>query len=157
MSIMKWAWRSVGLALFFLLESMAVVKFIWRAVKKTLGADVIIRLSTGSIKGKQVDGQCFFRGIPYADCERWQAPTPLQPWEGVKACINNGPAAPQPTTMLNLNPPMIKAIPVMIFKIIKHKLTKKNVKTGNLSMVSGSEVGCLNLNVFTNRSKSELE
>ena len=60
-----------------------------------------------------------YRGLPYADAERFAEPRPPQPWTGVRDASRNGPVAPQ------------------------------NAPEFNLSVLPAMDEACLNLNVFT--------
>ena len=59
----------------------------------------VATLVTGRIAGENRDGIAIFRGIPYGGpCDgpnRWKAPSPVQPWEGIRDCTVNGPVSMQ--------------------------------------------------------------
>ena len=62
----------------------------------------VLQVSGGKIQGVP-SGKAdvtVFRGIPYAAAPvgelRWQAPQPVQAWDGVKVCDSFGPICPQP-------------------------------------------------------------
>ncbi len=60
----------------------------------------------GAIRGElSADGRvAVWRGIPYAAPPvgelRWRPPQPVEPWDGVRACTEFGPACPQPPSPL---------------------------------------------------------
>ena len=60
-----------------------------------------VTVASGMISGKTDSSGLvkIFKGIPFAAPPvgdlRWKAPQPVQPWEGIKACIDNPPAPMQ--------------------------------------------------------------
>ena len=54
----------------------------------------IVQTASGKIRGYRMDGSYIFRGIRYAEAERFKMPRPVQPWEGVKDCFTYGYTAP---------------------------------------------------------------
>lgn len=54
----------------------------------------IAELKAGKLRGFQIDSTYVFRGIKYADAKRWEMPTPVEPWEGVKDALNYGYVCP---------------------------------------------------------------
>jgi para-nitrobenzyl esterase len=65
----------------------------------------IVETKNGKLRGFQLDGIYAFYGIHYAEAERWQAPTPVEPWEGIQNATNYGyicpvAANPAPTSEL---------------------------------------------------------
>ena len=62
----------------------------------------VVSVEGGQLQGvpSEAAGVVVYKGIPYAAPPvgnlRWQAPQPVQPWEGVKVCDTFGPIAPQP-------------------------------------------------------------
>jgi para-nitrobenzyl esterase len=55
--------------------------------------------TSGMVRGRADNGVIAFRGVPYgADTakRRFHAPVPAEKWDGVRACIDFGPIAPQP-------------------------------------------------------------
>lgn len=44
----------------------------------------IVKTKAGKVRGFIIDGTYTFHGIKYADAKRFQAPTRVEPWEGVK-------------------------------------------------------------------------
>lgn len=61
-----------------------------------------VKTQAGLVRGvpTDVEGLAVFRGIPYASPpvgdNRWRAPQPVEPWEGVRDCTTYGPACVQP-------------------------------------------------------------
>ncbi len=49
----------------------------------------------GKVQGLEKDGVLQFRGIRYASADRFRAPRPADPWDGVYDATRFGPAAPQ--------------------------------------------------------------
>ena len=54
----------------------------------------IVETEAGKVRGYRMDGIYTFLGIKYADAERFQAPKPVKPWEGVKDCFAFGSICP---------------------------------------------------------------
>ena len=50
----------------------------------------IVQTDKGKIRGYRQDGLYYFRGIKYADADRFEMPRPVEPWEGVKDCLTYG-------------------------------------------------------------------
>jgi len=64
---------------------------------------VIVDTTAGKIEGVDKGGVLQFRGVPYAQAERFAAPAPPTPWAGVRDAGQFGPPAPQnpsPTEMI---------------------------------------------------------
>lgn len=61
----------------------------------------IVETSYGRLRGQSAAGIHTFRGIPFASPPvgdlRWQAPTPPEPWAGVRDALDFGPCAIQST------------------------------------------------------------
>ncbi len=57
---------------------------------------------SGKIRGVVINDIFTYKGIPYATAERFEAPQPIAPWEGVKSHTTWGPVAPllNPTTQV---------------------------------------------------------
>lgn len=55
----------------------------------------IVRTKNGRLRGVLSEGTCIFRGIKYADAERFHMPQPVKPWEGIKDAIVYGFACPE--------------------------------------------------------------
>ncbi|MFC8097825.1 carboxylesterase family protein [Streptomyces sp. NPDC057363] len=55
-----------------------------------------IRTTGGTVRGRTENGQAVFRGIPYArpplGTDRFQAPRPALPWDGVREAYEYGPS-----------------------------------------------------------------
>lgn len=54
----------------------------------------IVETKAGKLRGFQLDSTYIFRGIKYANAKRWEMPTPVEPWEGVKDALNYGYVCP---------------------------------------------------------------
>jgi para-nitrobenzyl esterase len=61
--------------------------------------NTIATTTNGKVEGREKEGVVLFAGIPYAAPPvgelRFKAPRPHEPWEGVRAALRFGPAAPQ--------------------------------------------------------------
>lgn len=65
------------------------------------GADVaVVQTQSGKVRGYIHNGTYTYKGIPYAQAKRFEAPQPPQPWEGVRSSMTWGPVSPlmTPTT-----------------------------------------------------------
>ncbi|MEU4825882.1 carboxylesterase family protein [Actinomadura sp. NPDC023710] len=60
----------------------------------------VVQTSHGKVRGTARDGVTAFLGIPYAappfGANRFQAPRPPEPWDGVRDAVEYGPTAPKP-------------------------------------------------------------
>ena len=64
-------------------------------VKKFRYDDVpTVQTKAGKLKGYSFDDMYIFKGIPYAEAKRFQMPTPVTPWEGVREATSYGLVAP---------------------------------------------------------------
>jgi len=86
----------------------------------------IIESNAGKIRGFELDGVYHFYGIKYAEAKRWQQPTPVEPWQGVKDALDYGYVSP----LLTPNSPRMDLF-------IPHRFWPESED-------------CLNLNVWTN-------
>ena len=59
----------------------------------------VVSTPDGRLRGLIVDDTYIFRGIKYADAERFMLPTPVKPWEGMKEAIIYGPVCPEIQTV----------------------------------------------------------
>jgi len=60
----------------------------------------IIQTTGGAVHGMEIDGVLTFRGIPYAQAERFAPPREVS-WQGVKACYAYGDICPSEGTSLS--------------------------------------------------------
>ena len=58
---------------------------------------------SGKVRGYIHHGIFIYKGIPYAQAERFMAPQKVKPWQGVRSSMTYGPVAPlvDPTTAVN--------------------------------------------------------
>ena len=54
----------------------------------------VVQTKAGKIRGFQMDGVYTFYGIKYAQANRFQAPRPVEPWEGIKNATSFGYICP---------------------------------------------------------------
>ena len=54
----------------------------------------IVTTKAGKLQGYFFDGTYVFKGVHYAEAERFCAPTPVEPWEGVKDATSYGMVCP---------------------------------------------------------------
>ncbi len=68
------------------------------------GSDVAVTdTESGKVRGYIHNGIFTYKGIPYAQSERFEAPQKVTPWEGVRSSMTWGPVAPllNPTAVAN--------------------------------------------------------
>ena len=58
-------------------------------------SSLVVPVTGGSVRGTTRRGLRMWRGIPYAQAQRFRAPTPPEPWSGVRDAHAFGPVAPQ--------------------------------------------------------------
>ena len=58
-------------------------------------SDAIVETQSGTVAGYVKDGTYVFKGIPYAQAERFMPPQPVERWEGIRSSRHYGPTAPQ--------------------------------------------------------------
>ena len=56
--------------------------------------DTVVQTKNGKLKGFLLDDIYTFHGIKYANAKRWQMPTPVEPWEGIKTALAYGYCCP---------------------------------------------------------------
>ena len=54
----------------------------------------VVQIDAGKVRGAFLNGVYYFRGIPYAEAERFLPPRPVTPWDGVRNAVTYGHAAP---------------------------------------------------------------
>ncbi len=54
----------------------------------------VVQTKAGKLRGYAVDGTYTFHGIKYADAKRFQMPTEVEPWDGVKDAMSYGYICP---------------------------------------------------------------
>lgn len=57
-------------------------------------SEPVVQTKAGKIRGFILDGIATFHGIKYADAKRFQPPTPVEPWDGIKDALSYGFVAP---------------------------------------------------------------
>ena len=68
------------------------------------GEDIAVtNTEAGKVRGFIHNGIYTYKGIPYAEAERFMPPVKTKPWEGVRSSMTWGPVAPlvNPTTSVN--------------------------------------------------------
>ncbi|GIF96811.1 carboxylesterase family protein [Catellatospora citrea] len=60
------------------------------------GADVLVTVRGGTLRGRQENGLTVLRGVRYATAPRFGPPAPEQPWPGVRDAVEHGGVSPQP-------------------------------------------------------------
>ena len=85
-----------------LLALLALIGCIWPAQAQIqTGADVAVtETASGKVRGFVQNGVFTYKGIPYATAGRFEAPRPVEAWDGVRSSMTWGPVAPlmTPTT-----------------------------------------------------------
>lgn len=82
---------SLALALLMLLTTCAAMAEVVNTEPTTYEFATI---ESGDIMGLKFRGVYSFRGIPYAKAERFQLPTKVEPWEGIRPCLTWGTICP---------------------------------------------------------------
>lgn len=54
----------------------------------------VVQITSGKVKGYQLDGVYIYKGIPYAKAKRFQMPEPADSWEGVREAASYGFVCP---------------------------------------------------------------
>lgn len=54
----------------------------------------VVETKEGKLRGFILDGIYTFHGVKYAEAERFQAPKPIEPWDGIKNATNYGYICP---------------------------------------------------------------
>ena len=57
--------------------------------------ELVVKTESGLIAGYRDGNTYIYKGVPYAQAERFMPPTPVEAWEGVRSCRAYGPTAPQ--------------------------------------------------------------
>lgn len=58
----------------------------------------VVQTASGKLCGLEVDGTFEFRGIPYAQAQRFLLPQPIAPWDGIRPARCYGPVSPEIST-----------------------------------------------------------
>nr|WKN39265.1 carboxylesterase/lipase family protein [Tunicatimonas sp. TK19036] len=62
----------------------------------------VVDTNCGKVRGYSHEGIYTFKGIPYAQAERFMPPEKPEPWEGIRSSMTYGPVCPiNPTTQVN--------------------------------------------------------
>ena len=61
----------------------------------TSSDDATIKTTSGMVGGYTDDGVHIYKGIPYAEAERFMPPVTPEPWEGIRSSRAYGPTCPQ--------------------------------------------------------------
>ena len=67
----------------------------------------VVQTKAGKVRGAIVEGSYIFRGIKYADAERFHLPHDVAPWEGVKEALVYGFVSSQITTGVAWDEPWV--------------------------------------------------
>lgn len=90
----------------FMMALAAVVSLQSCSEKKTQ-LTLQVQIQAGTVEGFEADGVKKFLGVPFATPPvgelRWQAPQPVQAWEGVRETKNFGPDPMQPNLFGDMN------------------------------------------------------
>jgi para-nitrobenzyl esterase len=69
----------------------------------TSGAPVA-HTTAGRVRGAVSEGIAVFKGVPYGDARRFEAPSPPELWAGVRDALAYGPRCPQPSRGEDIDP-----------------------------------------------------
>ena len=90
-----------------LLSLLFTVPFSLCAQPTLDSVDLRVQTASGTLEGTYDSGIRIFRGVPFAQPPvgdlRWQAPQPVQPWEGVRKADSFGPRAMQRFIFSDMN------------------------------------------------------
>ena len=67
----------------------------------------VVQTKAGKVRGAIVEGNYIFRGVKYADAERFHMPHDVEPWEGVKEALVYGYNPPELNTVLAHDEPYV--------------------------------------------------
>ena len=69
----------------------------------------VTQTESGKVRGYIHDGIYTYKGIPYAQAERFMPPVKVEPWEGIRSSTTYGPVAPlmTPTTEVQDEPEFV--------------------------------------------------
>ncbi|TFG73134.1 MAG: carboxylesterase/lipase family protein, partial [Flavobacteriales bacterium] len=69
----------------------------------------VTQTESGKVRGYIHDGTFTYKGIPYAQAKRFEAPEKPSPWDGIRSSTSYGPVAPllTPTTMVQDEPEFV--------------------------------------------------
>ncbi len=99
----KMNYQMLGLILFFMGTALT-------AQEVVTGENVAVtQTESGQVRGYIHNGIFTYKGIPYAQAERFEAPTKAKAWEGVRSSTTYGPVAPlmTPTTVVQDEPEFV--------------------------------------------------
>ena len=98
---------------------------------------ITLSVTGGRIAGALDDGVAVFRGVPYAapltGGDRWRAPQPVVPWDGVRDATRFGPACPQPDALGGLLGRLIQLKPAA--RVFMQAIGELGAPTGEASLV----------------------
>src|SRR6476619_5287707 len=57
--------------------------------------DPVVEVTQGKLKGIKQGRLLVFRGVPYAQADRFKPPRPFPQWSGVRSATEPGPICPQ--------------------------------------------------------------
>jgi para-nitrobenzyl esterase len=84
-----------SVALAFAMALLAFTSKGWAASPMVIGADVaIVETEAGKVRGFIHEGTYVYKGLPYAQANRFEAPEKTDAWEGVRDCLAFGPTCP---------------------------------------------------------------
>lgn len=79
---------------FFLLLTLSFLSFSAFAQLETGENVAVTNTASGKVRGYINDGIFTYKGIPYAQAKRFEAPQAPKPWEDIKSSMTYGPVAP---------------------------------------------------------------
>lgn len=74
---------------------LAVAALLFSACTQPRNTEPVVTIGSGTIEGVYEQEVFAFKGVPYAQSERFQASQPVEAWEGVRECKEYGPWAKQ--------------------------------------------------------------
>jgi len=73
---------------------------------QTGGNIAVAETTSGKVRGLIRNGIYTYKGIPYATAKRFETPTRVESWEGIRSSLNYGPVAPLEDPDIPLNDEM---------------------------------------------------
>ena len=70
----------------------------------------VVDTSEGKIRGYFMDGIYYFKGVPYAEADRFMPPHKVTPWEGILNCTAYGKVCPPSTPVARTDNDFIYAL-----------------------------------------------
>ncbi len=96
-----------GILLFFTTLHVGIISA--QSEIKTGENIAVAKTESGQVRGFIHEGTYIYKGIPYAQAERFMPPLKVEKWEGIRSSTSYGPVAPlmEPTTVVQDEPEFV--------------------------------------------------